>query len=267
MIKGLVLFDYDGTLVDEREGIFVPTQRTAQSITELQQLGYLCVLATGRALSYISSGAKDLQLDGYVTSNGANVTIQDKELYRNVFADTDLQELIRFMKSRQINFILESADFCYVDDREEKNYQHFIENFKIPKDHHVDYQNFEQVKQKIEKITLAFASQQALQEGLKLLRGKYACSVHRNCNTFDIGKSINHKGIGAKVIMEHYHIPLKQTYAFGDGDNDIELLDSVGYGIAMGIHDPGLDKVASHITGTVKEDGIYQALKKLGLLK
>ena len=71
MVKGLVLYDYDGTLVDERDAIYVPSNITKKTISRLQDMGYLCVLATGRALSYIPSGAKDLHLDGYVTCNGA----------------------------------------------------------------------------------------------------------------------------------------------------------------------------------------------------
>ena len=69
MVKGLVLYDYDGTLVDERDEIYVPTQLTKVAISRLQDLGYLCVLATGRALSYIPNGAKDLHLDGFLMRN------------------------------------------------------------------------------------------------------------------------------------------------------------------------------------------------------
>lgn len=58
-------------LVDERDAIYVPSNITKKTISRLQDMGYLCVLATGRALSYIPSGAKDLHLDGYVTCNGA----------------------------------------------------------------------------------------------------------------------------------------------------------------------------------------------------
>ena len=94
MIKGLVLYDYDGTLVDERDQIYVPTQATRKAISKLQDLGYLCVLATGRALSYIPNGAKDLHLDGYVTSNGAHVTIHGKVIFDDVFSDEELLKLI-----------------------------------------------------------------------------------------------------------------------------------------------------------------------------
>ena len=82
----------------------------------------------------------------------------------------------------------------------------------------------------------------------------------------DIGKKAVHKGVGAKAIMEHYGIPYEATYAFGDGDNDVELLASVRYGIAMRKHDPLLDDVAYMVTGTVKEEGIFEALKKLEVI-
>lgn len=266
MIKGLVLYDYDGTLVDERDDIFEPTQITKHAIAQLQDLGYLCVLATGRALSYIPSGAKDLHLDGYVTSNGAYVTVHGKEIFNDVFADDELLELIQFMQNYHVNFVLEGTSYCYVYDMKEASYLHFMKYFKIPEDNYVRYQNFEQVQQKIGKITLAFPTKEAMQEGLVRLQGRYACSVHRNCLTFDIGKRTNHKGMGAEAIMNYYHIPKEHTYAFGDGDNDVELLASVEHGIAMRIHNALLDDVASYITGTVKEEGIYKALKKMEVL-
>lgn len=90
MIKGLVLYDYDGTLVDERDGIYEVTAKTRKAISLLQDSGYLCVLATGRALSYIPQEAKNLHLDGYVTCNGAYATIHGKEIHKVIFDEMEL---------------------------------------------------------------------------------------------------------------------------------------------------------------------------------
>ena len=79
MIKGLVLYDYDGTLVDERDEIYEPTVKTKKAISLLQDKGYLCVLATGRALSYIPQEARNLSLDGYVTCNGHMLQFMGKK--------------------------------------------------------------------------------------------------------------------------------------------------------------------------------------------
>ena len=266
MIKGLVLYDYDGTLVDERDQIYVPTQATRKAISKLQDLGYLCVLATGRALSYIPNGAKDLHLDGYVTSNGAHVTIHGKVIFDDVFSDEELLKLINYMDEHHINYIIEGTEFCYVKDLQEEEYLHFMDNFKIPADNFVRYRSFEEVKGKIGKITLIFQNRKELEISGEVLEKTYLCSYHRNCNTFDIAKKSIHKGVGAKAIMDYYQIPASSTYAFGDGDNDVELLAAVGHGIAMRKHDPKLDSVAKMVTGTVKEEGIYEALKKLEVL-
>lgn len=266
MRKGLVLYDYDGTLVDERDAIYEPTAKTKKAISALQDKGWLCVLATGRALSYIPQGARNLHLDGYVTCNGAYVTIHGQEIHKVLIDEDELKDLVEYMEKEQINFILEGNHFCYVKDMKEKEYLHFVDNFKLPLDNFVAYKDIAQVAGEISKITLIFQNREALEKSAERLKERYQVCLHRNCNTFDIGKKEVHKGVGAKAIMEHYHIPYEHTYAFGDGDNDIELLRDVKHGIAMRKHDPRLDEVAERITGTVKEEGIYQALKELEVI-
>ena len=62
------------------------------------------------------------------------------------------------------------------------------------------------------------------------------------------------------------HIDIKDIVTFGDADNDVEMMQAVGTGIAMGRHSEKVGEVASMVTGTVKEEGITMALKKLGLI-
>lgn len=265
-MDGLVLFDYDGTLVDERDHINTPTNKTREAVEQLQKSGYLCVLATGRAQSYIPKGARDLFLDGYITSNGACVSIYGKVIYQDVFEDDELIALLHEFDNFGINFILESKSLCYVKDLEEKNYKHFIKNFAIPEDNFVAYQTLDQVRGHIEKITLAFVNQEELQVYAKIIEKNYCVSYHRNCNTFDLAKRNMNKGVGVQKVMQHFNISKKNTYAFGDGSNDVELLDSVEHGIAMRIHDKVLDPIATMVTGSVKEEGIYYALKKMEVI-
>ncbi|MEG1441420.1 MAG: HAD hydrolase family protein, partial [Oscillospiraceae bacterium] len=56
------------------------------------------------------------------------------------------------------------------------------------------------------------------------------------------------------------------TYAFGDGDNDYDMLKFVGTGIAMGNHTERLNDIVEMITDTVQNEGIYKGLKKLQLI-
>lgn len=74
------------------------------------------------------------------------------------------------------------------------------------------------------------------------------------------------KGSGIRTMMDALGIPIQSTYAFGDGDNDVSMIKTVGTGIVMGRHYKGLDPYAAFTTDTVAENGIYNGCKKLGLI-
>ena len=69
-----------------------------------------------------------------------------------------------------------------------------------------------------------------------------------------------------KAICEHFNIPIENTYAFGDGSNDYEMLRCAGHGVAMGHHAEVLEECAEFITKTVSEEGIEFGLKHYGLI-
>ena len=69
-----------------------------------------------------------------------------------------------------------------------------------------------------------------------------------------------------KEILEELEIPLKNTYAFGDGPNDVEMLEYVEYGTAMGNAEKQVLEMAPYRTEGMWEDGIYHALRRYGLI-
>ena len=65
------------------------------------------------------------------------------------------------------------------------------------------------------------------------------------------------KGMGIKSMLKFYGFDKSEALAFGDGNNDIEMLQAVGTGVAMGNASEDLKAVADEICGDVSEDGIY----------
>ena len=57
-----------------------------------------------------------------------------------------------------------------------------------------------------------------------------------------------------------------QAMAFGDGNNDIEMLKTVGRGVPMGNASMELKAAADDVCGDVAEDGIYSYLNARGLI-
>jgi HAD superfamily hydrolase (TIGR01484 family) len=74
------------------------------------------------------------------------------------------------------------------------------------------------------------------------------------------------KAFGMKVIGEYLGVSRENMIAFGDGPNDIDMLEHAGIGIAMGNAGDYTKSVADMVTERISEDGIYNALEKLGII-
>ncbi len=69
------------------------------------------------------------------------------------------------------------------------------------------------------------------------------------------------KGTGLAFVAAHLGFPAERTVAFGDGENDVELLEWAGYGVAVANAHPRLLELADHVCPPVEEEGVAQVLE------
>ena len=69
------------------------------------------------------------------------------------------------------------------------------------------------------------------------------------------------KARGIKDVCEYYGVDVSECMAFGDGMNDLEMFDLVGFAVAMGDAQPDLIARADFVTGTIEEYGIQTVLE------
>ena len=74
------------------------------------------------------------------------------------------------------------------------------------------------------------------------------------------------KGDACLDVAAELGIDGSETYAFGDGVNDISMVEAVAHGIAMGNAVDALKDVADYVTDAIDEDGVANALARLGLV-
>lgn len=67
-------------------------------------------------------------------------------------------------------------------------------------------------------------------------------------------------------MLKYYRLKPEEAIAFGDGDNDIDMLQMVGTGIAMGNSSESLKAVADEACGHAAQDGIYYYYLEHGLI-
>lgn len=261
--RGAVFFDYDGTLADSHAGVIEPTNKTREAIQRLQENGYLAVLATGRAKCYLPDA--DISFRGYITTNGAYAEVNGACVHNACIPPQILREAMKYMDERGIMYALETQERCYAKDLSNPHFLEVIDGF------HIDRNVFcllDSEKLPMTNKLIVTHPDISIETGfMERFEGKLMMKRHRFCSSWDVDLYGMTKAVGMKAVMEAFGLKRSQIYAFGDGVNDYTMLKLAGHGIAMGEHAACLDEVAELVTGSVPEEGVYHALKRLGLIE
>jgi Cof subfamily protein (haloacid dehalogenase superfamily) len=94
-----------------------------------------------------------------------------------------------------------------------------------------------------------------------------ACFLKSKAHYVEIVPENVDKGKSLQKLGEHLGISRDEIMAFGDGENDIEMLKFAGIGVAMGNADDRVKESADYVTDSVDDDGIIHALKALNILE
>jgi hydroxymethylpyrimidine pyrophosphatase-like HAD family hydrolase len=69
------------------------------------------------------------------------------------------------------------------------------------------------------------------------------------------------KAAGLEFLAKHLGFTRERTVAFGDGENDIELVDWAAYGVAVANADDRVKEIADFVCSSVDEEGVAQVLE------
>lgn len=83
---------------------------------------------------------------------------------------------------------------------------------------------------------------------------------------YDVFSENESKATGVEKILEALSLHKNQAIAFGDEENDLEMLKNVGHPVAMGNAKEELQKCAEYVTDNVDKDGIYKACLHYNLI-
>ncbi len=70
------------------------------------------------------------------------------------------------------------------------------------------------------------------------------------------------KATALEAVATHYQVAREHIIAFGDEENDLEMISFAGQGVAMDNAITELKEVATHITASNEKDGIAIYLEK-----
>jgi Cof subfamily protein (haloacid dehalogenase superfamily) len=273
-----VFLDVDGTLVNDR-GLVPDSAREA--VRQARANGHRVFLCTGRSPAELWPELTDIGFDGLIAASGAFVEVGAEVLLHRCLTRSEVEHVLGFFEARHINFYFQANDGIYADSdvREllrrliagsvtddevlaelEGGLFGFVDAIKVGVDPYVP---------SITKVIYLF-SDVTLHE----LRAEFA-------DSFDVIPSsvplfgptsgemmlpgVN-KATGIDVLLAHVGVDRADTIAIGDSYNDLEMLEHVAVGVAMGDAPEPVKAIADEVTAAVDEDGIRLSFLRHGLI-
>ncbi len=260
MIKA-VFSDIDQTLFSHKSKT-VPSS-AIRAVDEMMNKGIKFYLCSGRNAYLIrKSGVYDfIRPDGIVTMNGAQAIIGDESIYLHPIPEDVVDALIKFAKRLRFGLTLieeKEGHINMIDERVISAHEKYGTRFPQPRTFPDHYDRV---------VYQAIAYCDAFDESLFLPHLKECKTARWDEYAVYIMPKDCDKSKGAKAVMKHLGLDMSECLCIGDDENDIEMIENAGVGIAMGNALDMVKSKADYVTDTVDHDGFYKAMKHYGLVK
>ena len=216
-------------------------------------------LATGRHRIEIEQlPMKDIIFDGYITLSGQLCLDKNYHIiYENRIHPHDIEVLRKEFEKKDIPvfFIEENKLYTNIHTKKLQEVQLSVSSEMPPIGKYSD--------NNVYQVTL-FTTREEVNKIVSNLT--YSKCTGWNSFGSDVISNIGGKAKGIEKLLQYYGIKKEETMAFGDGENDIDMLDYCHIGIAMGNAHEDLKKVADYITEDIDDNGVELALKHFGLI-
>lgn len=260
MKRHLIALDLDGTLLTDAKTI---TERSKHVIKKAREAGHIVVIATGRPHRASLTYYEELDLDTpMINFNGAYLHHPIDKKWEALHSPLPLRTALAVIETcDQLgvhNIMAEVLGDVYIDRYDEE----FMEIFHINRiDHPIRIGNLKnQLDYDPTSLIIHPRENQVdlLREGLN--RDHASVIEHRHWgapwNMIEIVRKGMNKGVAVDRVAKYYQIEPENVIAFGDEDNDLEMIDYAGVGVAMENAASYLKKIANYVTATNEADGI-----------
>lgn len=264
----VIATDMDGTLLDPKGQLDLP--RLEKILDKLDQCDIRFVIATGnevhRMRQLLGHLAERVVL---VVANGARIFENNELIQAQTWDDAMVDRALAHFKGRECQdqfvvtamnggFVKEGTVFTELDkfmtpEMIEKLYQrmNFVDEF--------DPNLFGGVL-KMSMVVGEERSESVLQEINDLFDG-HVRAVSSGYGCIDILQDGIHKAWGLVELLKRWNLKPEQIMAFGDSENDIEMLELAGISYAMENAEEAVKRVATKVAPANSQAGVYKVLE------
>lgn len=266
MHRQIIFFDIDGTLTSEKDGTIPGT--VPYAFSSARKNGHLLFLCSGRCFCHIEERFRNLGPDGIICGCGTHIMTEDSgEILRHRLSQEETALIRDTARKYGIDILYESAETigfdpcCKLQSANERRLADILR-----KDLGCYYTDPDQTGFTCDKICIFTEDPSAL--------SRFTEKTAHLLNRIDRGGSLYEmvpkdfsKATGIQTVLNHYGMSREDSWAFGDSNNDLAMLQFVRYPIVMGNAKPDeLREIAFYVAPKASDDGIMTALRELGFI-
>lgn len=272
----LAALDLDGTLFNSQSSV---SDKNKEAIKAASAAGTTFVIATGRAYNGLPlDDMKELGIQYAINTNGASVyTVPQKEcLMEHCMPWEQTADLVDELLTLPIHMDIFWHGNAYTPDvckEAIENMNHLPEKLKeyilstrtlMP-----DITGFlRREKQNVQKVTMNFPRGENdtilyRKEAMAILdRYPDVCYLSGGYGNLEFTKKGISKAKGLAFLCDYLNIPIEQTLACGDSENDLDILKAAGLGIAMANAPEHVKEQAADIAPSNDDDGVAAIIER-----
>jgi hypothetical protein len=248
---------------------------TIQALKLAQQNGHKIALCSGRPMAIIYPFLLELGFDGIVAAAGAYVRKGDEVIYHHTFDTQKTVLLTDVFKQHGAGYFMQGSEGIFVTaenrkglrkNEPESDASRAIHSKMVICDHPEQMEGLEcgvyfgadivvsQMQKEVDSATDGYFQITGSSLGEDVI---YSGEFTR--------KGVN-KATGMQILMNALDIDREDSIAFGDGPNDVEMIQYAQTGVVMGNGFSDLKKVADYVTTDINDNGVWNGMKHLGLI-
>lgn len=259
----MVITDLDGTFLNNEE---IVSQRNIQAIKKLKESGILFGFATGRPICSVENLIPKWQMDGVVDFiiglNGGHIKdyrLQKEERYFQIDGDI-IKDIIKHFHDMPVNFGIY-----------DENYLAVLKNDylaqRLAKSDDIPYQvvDFEELLKHQQSKLIVICDPKDMPTIVKhgqLFSHPAVKSLQAGKIEYEYMHPKLSKSHGINMLCTWNQIKIENICAFGDADNDADMIHDVRIGIAMENASPLTKSYAKAITLDNQNDGVAEYIEK-----
>ena len=263
MMKLNFFFDIDGTILPV--GRHIP-QSTLEAFEKAKSLGHRLFFCTGRSPFELTDELRSLPFDGGVFSAGAHVVVDGKTIFHRYVTPEQRAFFFSVVERFGLLWIIQSDDGSYLT---QETQDFYCDLMRSVYSRSIDFQGFNLVDTFPEDkpiVKLFILSKKGLVlEARKALEGP----LHSVNNTNGLPPESAAelmlpdltKASGIDHVLAYLGESRASTVGIGDGENDIEMIETCNLGIAMGNACLSLKEKADFVTSDIRADSLARAME------